>query len=93
MKINTKNICKKHKRLSLMRQELEDSQLKSIKEIFSQQCFEQICQSHNKIVSLLIILLFSIRYLLNQHSPTIILESHHEYQKTPSTSRPRKYSG
>lgn len=45
MKINTRNICKKQKRLSLMRQELEDSQLQSIKEIFSRQCIERICQS------------------------------------------------
>lgn len=45
MKINTKSICKKQKRLSLMRQELENSQLKGIKEILSEKRIEQICQS------------------------------------------------
>lgn len=47
MKINRKNIYKKQKRLSLMRQELEDNQLQGIKEILSQQCVEQICQSQD----------------------------------------------
>lgn len=45
MKINTKNVCKKQKRVSLMRQRLEDSQMKGIEEILSQPCLEQICQS------------------------------------------------
>jgi hypothetical protein len=47
MKINTKNICKNQKRLSLKRQELEDSHLQSIKEILSRQCIERICQSQD----------------------------------------------
>lgn len=44
MKINTKNIHKRQKRLIQTRQELENNQLKSIKEIFPQEQIEQILE-------------------------------------------------
>ena len=49
MKINTKNICKKQKRLSLMRRELEADQLKGIKNILSAESIEQIIQNRNYV--------------------------------------------